>query len=125
MNKQEIEKKKRTRHEDRFGFFKKLENIKQPIERDDYKIYHIPTGELRGVCDYGAGYLVVMIHKTINQDNPVRFQILSLDDSGMDAFGESTFESVDDLINKHLGGFPSFEELARECTQIGLWLCPW
>lgn len=125
MNRQEIEEKRRIRHEDRFGFFEKLRDIRQPIERDDYKIYHVPTGELKGVCDYGTGYLLVMIYKTINKDNPVRFQILSPDDSGAEAFGESIFELADNLIVKHLDGFPAFEELAQECAQIGLYLCKW
>lgn len=124
MNKK-YEEKRRIRHEDRFGFFEKLRDIRQPIERDDYKIYHIPTGELKGVCDYGTGYLLVMIHKTVNKDNPVRFQILSPDDSGAEAFGESTFESADNIINKYLDGFPSFDELEQECIQVGLYLRIW
>lgn len=127
ITKKKREEKRGVWREDCYGFFNKLAELTKPIDRDDYKVYYIPSRYLvNDISDYGRGYYVVRIWKTINKDNPVRFNILSVDDSGATAFGESTFEQAEELIKKYYNfGFPPLEELEEECDQIGLFLERW
>jgi hypothetical protein len=117
-------KKSEQLHKDHFGFFDNLERLAQPVEREDYKMYYIPSGELvHAVSDYGHGYFAVKVYK-LNSPSLPRLSILSADDSGASAWGNSSFELVDGLISKYWR-LPSLEELTHECSQIGLTLDRW